>query len=406
MEMAGAPPPAPTVLVVGGGFAGRKAQRLLQDEGMQTKLMDAKGYFEYTPSALRCMVEPSHAKNCVLPQPAGTITGTLKAVDAKRNEAHTDGGQVVKFDGVILALGSSYAAPIRPEQTWRGTVEARVQEYERAHGTLAAATHIVVVGGGTVGVELAAELAGHWTGRNAKRVTLITASERLLNRMPARAGRLATAWLEHRGVNIITDARVRNATAGSKAIEGGVITLDNGRTVKADLLFPCLGSPPCTQHVAIAGTTIPQGVTIGVTSTGQVLDANRQPLAHVYAAGDACSSSGEKNALNADLNAKLCVRNLCATLRSGKDAPSAPLATWPSDVCFGRRKSPDVVVVSLYKWCAIMQINSIVFSGAFPAFVKWMIEFMQLRTAKGDTVITGLWNMAETLTIFVASFIP
>ena len=53
-----------------------------------------------------------------------------------------------------------------------------------------------------------------------------------------------------------------------------------------------------------------------------------------------------------------------------------------------------------------MQVNSIVFSGLLPALMKVVIEFMQIRTAKEDIVITYLWSVAEALTIFVASYIP
>lgn len=44
------------VVVVGAGFAGRRLKLLLDAYGFDVVLVDAKGYFEYTPSALRCMV--------------------------------------------------------------------------------------------------------------------------------------------------------------------------------------------------------------------------------------------------------------------------------------------------------------------------------------------------------------
>lgn len=46
------------VVVVGGGFAGRRLQKLLlnSNAAVEVTLVDAKGYFEYTPSSLRCLV--------------------------------------------------------------------------------------------------------------------------------------------------------------------------------------------------------------------------------------------------------------------------------------------------------------------------------------------------------------
>ena len=43
------------VVIVGGGFAGRRALRVLQND-FDVRLVDAKGYWEYTPAALRCLV--------------------------------------------------------------------------------------------------------------------------------------------------------------------------------------------------------------------------------------------------------------------------------------------------------------------------------------------------------------
>lgn len=54
----------------------------------------------------------------------------------------------------------------------------RVVELENHHTKLENCTTCVIVGGGTVGVELAAEIMGKWP--NMKRVTLITSKDRYL----------------------------------------------------------------------------------------------------------------------------------------------------------------------------------------------------------------------------------
>lgn len=63
------------VVVVGGSFAGRRAIQLLAPH-FHTVLIDAKGYFEYTPANLRCMVEPEHAASTVMQQ-CKFISGTV-----------------------------------------------------------------------------------------------------------------------------------------------------------------------------------------------------------------------------------------------------------------------------------------------------------------------------------------
>lgn len=71
------------VVIVGGGFAGRSARRALRGD-FEVVLIDAKGYFEYTPSMLRCLVEPRHCRKVVLEHPRDTVVG--KVVRVKQGE--------------------------------------------------------------------------------------------------------------------------------------------------------------------------------------------------------------------------------------------------------------------------------------------------------------------------------
>lgn len=58
----------------------------------------------------------------------------------------------------------------------QGSVAERCQELESAHELLRQAKRVIIVGGGTVGVELAAEVVGKWG--EGKKVTLIASQER------------------------------------------------------------------------------------------------------------------------------------------------------------------------------------------------------------------------------------
>ena len=118
------------VVIVGGGFAGRVARRLLQRD-FDVVLIDAKGYFEYVPSTLRCFVEPKHAKNIVMAQPEGTVIGTVVAFDANSSICHDcqgfnrfvlaevtlDSGEDLAFDYCVMCSGSLYTVPIKSEVT-------------------------------------------------------------------------------------------------------------------------------------------------------------------------------------------------------------------------------------------------------------------------------------------------
>lgn len=62
--------PEPTkVVVIGGGFAGRRLHRILSHSAFHVTLVDAKGYFEYTPSVLRCLVSLAISSHACLVSP-------------------------------------------------------------------------------------------------------------------------------------------------------------------------------------------------------------------------------------------------------------------------------------------------------------------------------------------------
>jgi NADH dehydrogenase FAD-containing subunit len=67
------------VVVVGGGFAGRRAHQLLSPH-FDVQLVDAKGYYEYTPANLRCMVQPEHSAFTVAELPRGTVVDAVADV--------------------------------------------------------------------------------------------------------------------------------------------------------------------------------------------------------------------------------------------------------------------------------------------------------------------------------------
>ena len=207
--------------MVGGGFAGRRAYQLLASR-FDTQLVDAKGYYEYTPANLRCLVEPEHASETVQEHPAGTLvdsvtdvlhtgesatccslcklciavlgkSGARVAADVSSGSGALQllSGKRLSFDFCVLCLGSDYAPPIKAAQnvqvrvlaltasplagracantpSRQTTCRERRQDFAASHAELGAARSIVIVGAGDVGVELAAEVVGKW--RRSKQV--------------------------------------------------------------------------------------------------------------------------------------------------------------------------------------------------------------------------------------------
>ena len=287
-------------MVVGGQFAGRRASRLLRRGGeFDVTLVDAKGFWEYTPGVLRCLVEPAAAQRMVLPQLRGTVCATVVGLETSEGGKSATGvrlndGSTLPADHVVLATGSTYTHPVKAAHDIASTPEVRREQIRAAHSTLASAAGVVIVGGGTVGVELAAEIAGTW-GRH-KVVTIVTPGDRLLERMPPRAGRLAQRWLEQKGVWVILNDRIEdwNGAPRDSAIprpdgREWCLRTEQGRELRASLVYPCVGGQPSAplnaNHRNLRGA-------INVDDELRV-----EGFDNVYGAGDCASTKEEKNAL-------------------------------------------------------------------------------------------------------------
>jgi NADH dehydrogenase FAD-containing subunit len=412
--------PRPRVVVVGGGFAGRRAARLLQASGaVDVTLLDANGFFEYTPSALRCCVQPSHAACTVLPQPRGTRRAALVALELAPPAAAGDAdaarsvtalllsdGSRLACDFVLLATGSSYSPPIKAPPVpapapaaldGEAAAAARRAHYRAVCVRLEAAQCVLIVGGGTVGVELAAEVVAKYGRR--KPVTLVART--LLERMPPAAGRAAERWLRAAGVTLMLGARVKDWGGASDASWGApgdwTLTTDDGETLRAGAVFRCAGGAANAPYLkAVPGALRADG-SIAVTPTLRVA-----PLTNVFAAGDAAGHGAEATALSADMSADVAARNLLALAallpRPGGALPPRlpPLARFapPSE-------QPRIAAVSLGPHNGVMQFNSLVLSGPLVAALKRVIEQLQLGTARGSAAHTRVWSAIEATNVFL-----
>lgn len=146
---------SPTILVVGGGFAGRSALRHLIANANNTHiiLIDEKPFFEFTPSTLRCIVHPGHIRRITFNQHSdpgiiflqGRVTCmTDREATVSRREGDRVTAFAVPFDFCVWATGADYAQPIRT--TYWGnnpTVLRRRGEFGYFHHKIIASTQYV-----------------------------------------------------------------------------------------------------------------------------------------------------------------------------------------------------------------------------------------------------------------------
>lgn len=230
----------PHVVIVGGSFAGLKIAHEIHAHARIT-LIDPKDYFEYTPGMLHVLAGSkafpaiSSVLSDITPSDCNIIQGYFigfhptkkQALVLSRNSSPSCNNtlslpeSIVPFDydALVLCTGSPYAAPIRPDDVTLSKVYSaysnRVREISKFTSSLESTRSILLVGGGIVGVEFAAEfvtrLPGLLPDGSKRKVTLVTRSG-ILDTLPLRAGKLAKQWLESKGVKILSSDEIENIT--------------------------------------------------------------------------------------------------------------------------------------------------------------------------------------------------
>lgn len=221
----------------------------------------------------------------------------------------------------------------------------RIASLEEDAAKLATAKSVLVVGGGFTGVELAAEIAGHYNEKPSdasKTIFLVSATERLLPDYLPEVSEYVRAWLEARGVEVITGDRVPGVSAQTPAYFGPVKTVmtQSGRDLAVEAIFGCvgysanggaMGSPG--RPVSCAATTLAEG------------------YSNVFCAGDCLKHASMGSVLAAIGSAGIAARNVIAL-----DKGSTKFATFPMDVCGDLERMPMMGVCSLYKHDGVMQV--------------------------------------------------
>jgi nitrite reductase (NADH) large subunit len=213
-------------------------------------------------------------------------------------------GRRLPFAHLVLATGSN---PIRlplPGMALPGVHTFR--DLGDVQALLAAAhvagTRAVVIGGGLLGLEAAAGLAGAGVD-----TTLVHLMDRLMERqLDAPAASLLRQAVEARGVRVELGA-ASDAVMGADRVEG--LRLKDGRTLPADLLVVACGVAPNCDLARAAGLAVGRGVQVDDTL------ATSDPA--ISAIGECCEHRGATYGLVAPAYAQA---EVLARRLAGEDA--------------------------------------------------------------------------------------
>ncbi|WP_283138296.1 NAD(P)/FAD-dependent oxidoreductase [Rhizohabitans arisaemae] len=248
-------PPAPRVVIVGGGFAGveaaRRFERLaLRGRPVDVTLVSDSNYLLFTPMLAGVASGALEAQHIGAPiRAALTHTrfrrGTVDRIDPVRRNVRLTDGPAEPYDHLILALGAvphfaglpgvaRHAFTLKSLQDavrLRNHVLGLLEHADTAPpGARESLLTFVVAGGGFAGTELIAELFDlvhgvlhYYPGIHPgePRFTLLHSGTEILPELPATLGSYAARKLGARGIDIRLSTRVTAAGPGNVHLSDG-----------------------------------------------------------------------------------------------------------------------------------------------------------------------------------------
>lgn len=271
-------------VIVGAGECGARAAFALRDKGFDgtVTLIGSETHLPYERPPLskdalvagagpKFVAEPERYAQARIDVLAGR---TVSGIDRTGKRVLLADGAELAYDKLLLATGARPRA--LPGTRYGGRIVAlrSHDDATRIRAHLVEGSHIAILGGGFIGLELAASAR-----KLGATVTLIEGLPRVLTRgVPVEIAEMVANRHAAEGVEILCGAKV----AGVEELPGEVrIALEDGHTVSASLLVVGIGAVPNAELAEAAGLATENGIAVdGMLRTSDP---------DIFAAGD-CTS--------------------------------------------------------------------------------------------------------------------
>jgi 3-phenylpropionate/trans-cinnamate dioxygenase ferredoxin reductase subunit len=281
---------SPAVVIVGGGQAGYQTAASLRTEGYDGPVFligeEAVAPYQRPPlSKAFVLGKQNHSQILLRPETyypdhqIELLAGEKAiAIDRTARKVHLESGGALGYDTLVVALGARNRSLPVAGATLDGVCYLRtLTDAIEVKQRLEQAQQVVVVGGGFIGLEIAASAR-----TLGKPVTVVEALPRLMARVVAPVvSEFFLAAHRAKGVEILLNAKVQEIEGDTHGADRGKvegILLDDGRRLPADLVVIGIGIVPNTGLALDAGLPIADGI-----ATSEFL---RTPDERVFAIGD------------------------------------------------------------------------------------------------------------------------
>jgi 3-phenylpropionate/trans-cinnamate dioxygenase ferredoxin reductase subunit len=273
------------VVIIGAGQAGARAALALRDIGWQGSITilgdEALPPYERPPLSKEVLLGAAEASDAPVADPAeyarqgiDLLTGVeVVRIDIDKRRVGTAKSETFEYDHLIIATG----ARARPLTVKGGGLPGvftlrDANDSRRLRAALQEARHVAIIGGGFIGLEVAA--AARKIGRPA---TVIEQAPACLGRvLPESAVKPIIEYHISHGVDILCNRSVAELE-GDGRVE--LVRLADGTAIHADVVVAGIGS--------IANDELARNFGITCSGNGILVDAQcRTSVPNIYAIGD------------------------------------------------------------------------------------------------------------------------
>ncbi|MGW4480782.1 NAD(P)/FAD-dependent oxidoreductase [Rhodococcus triatomae] len=258
-----------TFVIVGGGLAGAKVAEALRakDFDGEVVLLCAEEHLPYErpPLSKDHLVAGKpltdftvHTGEWLRDHHVDVRLGTaVTALDVTAHTVTLPDGSTVSYDKAALATGSRSRRPPIPGSDAHGVHYLRtVDESDALLAALTPQSHLVIVGGGWIGLEVAAAARGRGTG-----VTVVeSAALPLMGPLGPEMGTVFAELHRAHGVDLRLDASVEEIVTRDGRAVG--VRLGTGETLDADAVLVAVGARPNIELAEDAGLAVDGGVLV------------------------------------------------------------------------------------------------------------------------------------------------
>lgn len=236
-------PPGPktrNIVVVGANFAGYLAARIIAvslppDSPYRVVVVEPNSHFNFTWVLPRfCVAEGGHEHKAFIPY-GPLLNGAPvewvrdRVAEVGRGSVRLEGGREMEYEILVIATGCG-AGDGLPSRVGATSKVEGVGLLRGVQGRVKGAGRLLVVGGGAVGVEVAADAKSLYPGKS---VTLVHSGDAVMHRFGAELQAEALRSLRELGVELILGDRLLGEDEDE---EGGIATLKSGKTVEYDYI--------------------------------------------------------------------------------------------------------------------------------------------------------------------------